>query len=209
MSSDPDIRSKDQPFYLSLAQHPPTPAFHDLLQNYSKIPSNEVNSHLEAVLSYHIPHLLNKKMMLWSYHPYPTIGFFVFTGLGLCGDDLPITTPSINQEIQTTYEKILTTLKNGGKFQGTGCIFAQDVRKLVHDGILSSSLYGTDLYGEYFDYGYELSGDEDIIPKSRFITANILDENAPGLKDLRGEIEVLNAVHLIHVFSTEDKKEPC
>jgi hypothetical protein len=86
-------------------------------------------------------------------------------------------------------------------------MFAQDTRKLVHDGAPASSVYGTDLHGEYFDYGYKLFRDEKIIPKNQFIAADILDEDAPGLKDLQGKIDILNAVHLIHVFSIEDQKQ--
>jgi len=45
-----DIISKDQPFYLPLSQHPPTPAFRSVLENYSKIAPSDLNSHLEAVV---------------------------------------------------------------------------------------------------------------------------------------------------------------
>ncbi|KUJ12916.1 uncharacterized protein LY89DRAFT_721745 [Mollisia scopiformis] len=191
MSSDTDIRSKNQPFYLSLSQHPPTPAFRDLLENYSKILPKDVETHLEAI-----------RDSAWTHHPYPSIGLFIFTDLGLSGDDLP-NTP---QEITSTYSTILQILKDGGKFLDTGCMFAQDIRKLVHDGAPSTGVYGTDLHGEYFDFGYELFRDKNILLRDHFIAADILDENAAGLKELEGRIDVLNAVHLIHVFSLEDQK---
>ncbi|CZR54639.1 uncharacterized protein PAC_04523 [Phialocephala subalpina] len=194
-SSDSDIRSKDQPFYLQLSQRPITAAFRSLIQQYSKIPANKVDSHLSAV-----------RDDAWDHHPYPSIGLFVFTELGLSGDDLPKDDPEITKTIASTYSEILQTLKNGGKFLDTGCMFAQDVRKLVYDGVPATSIYGTDLYGEYFDFGYTLFRDQEIIPKDHFIAADILDSNAAGLKHLEGKIDVLNATHLIHVFSIEDQK---
>ncbi|KAF8861917.1 hypothetical protein BDZ45DRAFT_799568 [Acephala macrosclerotiorum] len=196
-SSDPDIRSKDQPFYLLLSQHPPTPAFRELLESYSKIPANEVDSHLEGV-----------RDDTWNHHPYPSIGLFVFTDLGLSGDDLPKSDPKIFQQITSTCTSILQTLKSGGKFLDTGCMFAQDVRKLIHDGAPASSIYATDLHGKYFTFGYKLFQDEAIIPKDHFIAADILDSNAPGLKPLEGKIDIFNATHLIHVFSISDQKNP-
>jgi hypothetical protein len=48
-----DITSKDQVFYLPLSERPPTPAFRELLKNYSKIPSNEIEKHLEGVVRFH------------------------------------------------------------------------------------------------------------------------------------------------------------
>lgn len=65
-------------------------------------------------------------------------------------------------------------------------MFAQDMRKLVHDGAPPFSVYGTDLRGEYFGFGYKLFRDEHIIPKEHFIAADILDENDLGLKALEG-----------------------
>lgn len=84
-------------------------------------------------------------------------------------------------------------------------MFVQDTRKLVYDGAPASSVYGTDLHGEYFEYGYKLFRDEAIIPKDHFIAADILNANAPGLKDLQSTFDVINAVHLIHVFTLEDQ----
>jgi hypothetical protein len=64
-------------------------------------------------------------------------------------------------------------------------MFAQDTRKLVYDGAPPSSVDGTDLHGEYFDFGYKYFKDENVIPKNHFIAADILDENDPGLKPIQ------------------------
>lgn len=86
-------------------------------------------------------------------------------------------------------------------------MFSQDTRKLVHDGALPSSVYGTDLRGEYFTHGYKLFRDVHIIPPEHFIAADILDEDDIGLKKFQGQLDVINTVHLIHVFSLEDQRK--
>ncbi|CZT07051.1 uncharacterized protein RCO7_14897 [Rhynchosporium graminicola] len=45
---------------------------------------------------------------------------------------------------------------------------------------------------------------DEIIPKNHFIAADILNENAPGLRDLEGNTDVVNASPLVHVFNLED-----
>ncbi|KAH7355192.1 hypothetical protein BKA65DRAFT_425254, partial [Rhexocercosporidium sp. MPI-PUGE-AT-0058] len=144
--------------------------------------------------------------MMHGNHPYPSIGLFVWLDFGLSGDDLPKYDPEITRTIKSSYEIIIQTLKNGGKFLDVGCMFAQDVRKLIHDGAPATSVYGTDLHREYFDFGYKLFRDEKIIPESRFIAADILNEGDPGLRGSEGELDVINATHLIHVFGLEDQK---
>lgn len=187
-------KSKDQIFYLPLSDRPPTKGFRELLENYSKIPEDKVNQHIEAV-----------RDDAWNHYPYPSIGIFIFCDLGLSGDDLPKDSTGITQKHQSAYQTILSKLKNGGKFLDVGCMFAQDARKLVFDGASPSSVYGTDILGDYFEFGYKLFRDKDIIPPSHFITADILDPDAPGLKELQGKLDVINNMHLLHVFSIEDQ----
>lgn len=200
MASSQDIRSKDQIFYLPLEKRPPSKGCRELLENYSKIPARDVDSHLASV-----------RDLAWQHHPYPSIGLFVFLDLGLSGDDLPQSGPAYPQDgdaiatTKTAYGRIIEKLQAGGKFLDVGCMFAQDTRKVVHDGAPPLSVYGTDLHGEYFDYGYALFGDEQTIPKDHFIAADILDAHASGLKHLEGRLDVINATHVIHVFSIEDQ----
>jgi hypothetical protein len=86
-------------------------------------------------------------------------------------------------------------------------MLAQDTRKLVHDGSPPESLYGPDLRGEHFTYGYKLLRAEKIAPRDRFIAADILDTNDQGLKALTGKLDVVDATHVIHVFTLEDQRE--
>ena len=127
--------------------------------------------------------------------------------LGVSGDDLiSHANPAVANIINTSYDTILQKLKSGGKFLDVGCMFAQDTRKLVYDGVPAENVYGTDLHNEYFQYGYELFKDKNIIPMDHFIAANILDETDPGLKPLEGKIDVLNNGQFLHVFPLEEQK---
>jgi hypothetical protein len=84
-------------------------------------------------------------------------------------------------------------------------MFAQDIRKLVHDGAPVDSVYGTDLRKDYFEHGYELFKDGAIISKDHFIEADILDTNSRSLKFLDGKLDIINSTHVIHVFTYEDQ----
>lgn len=167
-----------------------------------------MNQHIEAVVrpenqkAHHIL-TLSKRDDAWNHYPYPSIGLFIFCDLGLSGDDLPKDSTEVTQRYETAYQTILAKLKKGGKFLDVGCMFAQDARKLVFDGAPPSSVYGTDLLGEYFEFGYKLFRDKEIIPPSHFIAADILDPNAPGLKELEGKLKVINNMQFLHVFSIE------
>lgn len=195
-----DIRSKDQVFYIPLERRPPTQGCRELLHKYSKIPSDKVNEHISKV-----------RDLAWDVHPYPSIGVLLFLDLGVSGDDLPSSGPSspVDYEaveyIKTAYDKIVKKLQSGGKFLDIGCMFAQDLRKLVHDGAPVESVYGTDLRKAYFEHGYELFKDEAIIPRDHFIEADILDTKSQGLKFLERKLDVINSTHVIHVFTYEDQ----
>lgn len=118
----------------------------------------------------------------WTFH---------FSRLGLSGDDLPTSGPAYPPDssakvfIEKNYLRIIGKLKKGGKFLDVGCMFAQDVRKLVADGAPVEPVYGTDLHSEYFDFAYELFNDRDVIPSSQFFAADILDleDSPPPLRE--------------------------
>ncbi|TVY84629.1 Methyltransferase trt5 [Lachnellula suecica] len=191
-----DPKSKDQSFYLKLSDRPPTAAFTDLLETYSGVRTEDVSQHIEKV-----------RDEAWDHYPFPSIGLLLFQDLGLTGDDLPKDDPEITQKIQTAYQTILSKLKNRGRFLDVGCMFAQDTRKLVYDGAPISSVYGCDIRGDYITHGYKLFRDIHIIPPERFFAADILDEGDTHLKRLEGKLDVINAVHLMHVFSIEDQRK--
>lgn len=179
---------------------PPTQGCRELLHEYSKIPSEKVDEHISKV-----------RGLAWNVHPYPSIGILLFLDLGVSGDDLPLsgpTSPSDPEAVaytKTAYGNIVQKLQSGGKFLDIGCMFARDVRKLVHDGAPIDSVYGTDLRKDCFEHGYELFKDEATIPRDHFIEADILDTNSQGLKFLERKLDVINSTHVIHVLTYEDQ----
>ncbi|KAG9234511.1 hypothetical protein BJ875DRAFT_10783 [Amylocarpus encephaloides] len=219
MASAPqDLLLKSAPFYISLSENPPTPAFYELLEKHSHIPRDEADEHLEKV-----------RDQAWQRFPYPNIGLFLFHSLGLSGDHLPFHSrtpkppgPLINhwpsfsnsqipysylstRRIGRAYERILQTLKDGGRFLDVGCKLAPDCRKLVHDGAPPQSVYGTDLFSEFFDLGYALFRDEAILPRHHFIQANFLDRFHPGLGFLEGQLDVVHFADVLHLFGIDDQ----
>ncbi len=97
------------------------------------------------------------------------------------------------------HDAVLKTLVNGGKLLDVGCMFGQDMRKLVHDGAPVSSVYGTDQRDEYFELGYRLFRDDRVIPKDHFIKADIMDPDSE-LRCFEGEIDVVANKDLMHCF---------
>lgn len=62
------------------------------------------------------------------------------------------------------------------KFLDLGTCLGQDTRKLIHNGIPSSSIYGSDLFLAYETAGFSLFKDEEKM-KGHLITADIFDLN--------------------------------
>ncbi|KAF4626641.1 hypothetical protein G7Y89_g11518 [Cudoniella acicularis] len=189
-------------YSLTKSAHPATPGFRDLLHKYSKIPTDDVDSQLETVVS----------LILAIPLPFertstrePDLNSAMKPG---SDDALPHSgSAATTQALKTYYDTILRILKAGGKFFDVGCMFSQDTRKLVYDSVPAENVYRTDLHAEYFEFGHKLFRDEKIPPRDHFIAADILD-NSPGntLGFLEGKISVLNAIHLIHVFSLFEQK---
>ncbi len=70
---------------------------------------------------------------------------------------------------------------------------------MVYEGAPVSSVYGTDLRGDYFELGYALFKDEAIIPSDHFITADILDPCSP-LRRFNGDLDVISVKDIFHCF---------
>ncbi|KAK5113617.1 hypothetical protein LTR85_010846 [Meristemomyces frigidus] len=153
-----------------------------VLEHYSKIPSEEV-----------LPHVYAIREKAWSIHPYPCIGQGRFLDL------------SIGQHMLYQSE-ILPRMKTGEQtYLDLGCAFAQDLRRLVADGVDSSKCYGADLRLDFIDIGYELFRDKDTL-KSTFIAADIFDPDSP-LKELEGKIDIIDASSFFHLFDLADQKQ--
>jgi SAM-dependent methyltransferase len=110
--------------------------------------------------------------------------------------------------LSPNYPTILQRLKTGDEnFLDLGCCFGQEIRRLVHDGVPSSHLWGTDLRPEFFELGYKLFQDKDTL-KSNFIAADIFDPSSP-LKDLEGKIDIIYAGSFLHLFNYEQQIAVC
>jgi hypothetical protein len=91
--SDP-MKSKEQSFYLDLSENPPTAGFNSLLENYSKVPKEEIYRHIEKVVrslpfqaSVYLPTISNcySVMKLGSIIRIPQSASMSSTILGLAG----------------------------------------------------------------------------------------------------------------------------
>jgi len=128
----------------------------------------------------------------WSVWPYPCIGQWRFLQL------------AIGQHALYRSEILPRMLTGEQIYLDLGCAFAQDIRRLVADGVDSRQCYGSDLRLEFLDLGYELFGDKQTL-KSRFIDADIFDTNS-DLRDLQGRIDIVDASSFFHLFSLEQQK---
>jgi SAM-dependent methyltransferase len=105
------------------------------------------------------------------------------------------------------YPDILLRLKSGDKLLDLGCCFAQDLRKLGHDGAPFSSLYGAELETQYLELGYELFLDRDTFGGT-FIVGNVLDEEAP-LKEIDGKMDIVHIGLFLHLFDLDEQQKIC
>ena len=138
-----------------------------------------------------------KRDRAWALVPYPCIGRFGFLEL------------SITQ--QPCYPRVLSFLKEP-QSQHTlldiGCCFAQDVRKLVHDGVPSENLYACDLETDFLNLSYDLFKDKDTM-NGHFFPANALDDEDAALDKLQGEMDVVYAGSFLHLFNWDDQLKIC
>ncbi|KAK5714012.1 hypothetical protein LTR15_010918 [Elasticomyces elasticus] len=154
----------------------------EVLVKYSKIPEDQLQNHVESI-----------RKKAWAIHPYPCIGMGRFLNLHIGGHQL-------------YQSEILPRMLSGDQtYLDLGCAFAQDIRRLVADGVDSSKCYGADLRLDFLELGYELFNDRNTL-KSRFIAADIFDENSP-LKELHGQIDIIDASSFFHLFTLDEQKQ--
>lgn len=106
-----------------------------------------------------------------------------------------------------SYPAVLKRLKNGATFLDIGCCFAQDIRKLVHDGAPADNLWGAELMPEFIELGYDLFNDRDNLG-AHFLTANIFDKQS-ALEQLTNQIDIIHIGLFLHLFDWEGQKEAC
>ncbi|KAK4896050.1 hypothetical protein LTR27_005907 [Elasticomyces elasticus] len=107
---------------------------------------------------------------------------------------------------QLYQSEILPRMLGGDEtYLDLGCAFAQDIRRLVADGVNSSKCYGADLRLDFLELGYDLFNDRNTL-KSRFIAADIFDEESE-LKELHGQIDIIDASSFFHLFTLAEQKQ--
>ncbi|KAK0271683.1 hypothetical protein LTR54_006729 [Friedmanniomyces endolithicus] len=153
----------------------------EVLIKYSKIPEDQVQAHVERI-----------REKAWAIYPYPCIGMGRFLNLHIS------THPLYTSEI-------LPRLLTGTQiYLDLGSAFAQNLRRLVADGVPSSQCYGADLRLEFLDLGYELFNDRSTL-KSKFIAADIFDEGS-ALRELDGRVDIVDASSFFHLFTLAEQK---
>ncbi|GAD93798.1 hypothetical protein SNOG_10728 [Paecilomyces variotii No. 5] len=196
-SSNEDKRCKDSPYYIKIVGDKLTGPMRDLLENYSGIPSDEVERHVYEL-----------RDRAWNVHPYPCIGIFAF--LDLSTSRYP------------AYGKVIELLKpkadvseDQARFLDIACCFGQDIRKLIHDGVPASAVYGTDIKREFLDLGFEFFKDKAKFPEPerQFFVADIFDAAGPeraGIwNEMMGKFTVIQMANFLHLFTYERQLQIC
>lgn len=106
-----------------------------------------------------------------------------------------------------SYSSVLERVKDGGCLLDIGCCFAQDIRKLVHDGAPADNLWGAELLPDFLDLGYELFRDRASL-RAHFLTTDIFDADGP-LKQLNHSVDVIHVGLFLHLFDWEGQKKAC
>ncbi|KAL2043681.1 hypothetical protein ABVK25_012537 [Lepraria finkii] len=123
-----------------------------LLEQYSKILPEDVESHIYRI-----------RDKAWGVFPWPCVGEFWFLCFGLAKHPL-------------YHTMVLPRLKSGDSLLDLGACLGQDLRKCVFDGAPPDRLYASDLFAEYEDLSYELWRDRDTFP-NHFLADDVLSDN--------------------------------
>lgn len=103
------------------------------------------------------------------------------------------------------YPQLIARLQEpDAKHLDVACCIGQDIRKLVHDGVDSEKTVAVELEQGYIDAGYELFRDYDTL-KTRFINADMLDDNNPQLNELEGMFDTAHLGLCLHLWTLDDQ----
>ncbi|EMC99049.1 hypothetical protein BAUCODRAFT_64579 [Baudoinia panamericana UAMH 10762] len=154
----------------------------DTLLKYTKIPPDELETHVRTI-----------RDKAFAVHPYPCIGLWRFLDFGIAKHKLY--KPEILPRMLTGEQTYLDL----------GCAFAQDIRKLVSDGVDSKHCYGSDLRLDFLELGYDLFRDRQTL-KSTFIAADIFASESQLFKELSGKVDIIDASSFFHLFARDEQK---
>ncbi|TVY53939.1 Methyltransferase ausD, partial [Lachnellula suecica] len=176
--------SKENRWYFKeIANH--LPASRQLLEQYSRIAPQDVDSHVYKL----------------SQAPYPCVGEFKFLTLHLPSHPL--------------YPTILTHLsptpsRPQPKLLDLGCCVGQELRGLAHAGIPSQNLYGSDLRAPYLSTSYALFKDRatfhgPLVPADIF-SPTLFEQELAGWEST---FDVVHAGLFLHLFSRPQQLHVC
>lgn len=155
-----------------------------LLREYAKInDDDEMNLHIDKY-----------RDQAFKVAPYPCIGMLQFLDLSL-------------KSMTSIYTEILDRVKNKNhKFLDLGCCLGQEIRQLVLDGAPSSNTYGSDLWGDFFEVGYQLFKDKDRL-QTIFIVADVFDDDSELVTELAGKVDITYTGAFFHLFTLDEQEK--
>ncbi|KAI1149982.1 hypothetical protein F4825DRAFT_428327 [Nemania diffusa] len=133
-----------------------------LLEEYSGIPADDVDRHVYEI-----------RDRLWDVYPYACVGHFRFASLEFAAD---IYYQQALARLLSAQETETASSSPGGditRLLDVGCCVGQVLRKLAHDGVDSSRLYGTDVEPRFLDLGFDLFRDRATF-RGRFVVGDLL-----------------------------------
>ncbi|KAI0489487.1 hypothetical protein F4859DRAFT_152806 [Xylaria cf. heliscus] len=167
--------------------------FRELLEQYSKIPSDEVTAEI-----------LEIRDKAWEVAKYPCIGHFTYVRLLEFGGNNP------------GMQKAIERLKAPGSqdtFLELGGFICQTIRQLAFEGVDSARLYGTDLHAEFIELGYLQFRDRETL-KATFVAGDMLIPDveyaaSAMARTFNAKISIAHASNFFHLFSWESQLVIC
>ncbi|CAG8195048.1 unnamed protein product [Penicillium salamii] len=196
MSTNPDFTNPDNSFDYDEELPTDRAQTWTLLETYSKIPPDQIETHLKDIVSPHLtsqheenpPANWYQRQKAWNVFPYGCIGHWLF--LDCVITSLP------------EYPAIIARVKAGDVLLDAGCAFGYVLRQMAVDGAPATNLIGVDIREEFLDLGFELFQDKGF--EGRFITADLVNVD-PSLAEIAGTVDIIHAAALFHLFGWDDQ----
>ncbi|MCJ1381244.1 hypothetical protein MMC17_004353 [Xylographa soralifera] len=141
-----------------------TPSTRKLLENYSGIAPDQVNSHVEET-----------RLQCFKLFPNPYFGKFDFLGI------------SINRHPR--YKEILERVFSDEVLLDFDCGLGQNIRQLVNDGVVIKNIYGLNFDERHTILGWDLFRDQRTLSET-FILGDVRDR-LHRLSALAGEYQLI------------------
>lgn len=163
----------------------------EVFEEYSGLAPDEV-----------VPHIIKVREKAWNSSPFPCLGLFSFLTFTISSH------PEYRSRILPLLKKKAAVDEPVPTLLDLGCGLAQDLRKLVYDGVSPDRLYASDLNPDFLNYGFELFCDDDKLDKDHFAVADIFDES-PTSKLIAWErkFDIILISSFFHLFDHDKQKD--